>query len=114
MKKLFPLLLLFALLIPAFAKTKEAGSLTSPRELHALATLSQQLQAPAYRYIVEEVLLEERGGKDVIVVYTYANAEKHPGVKKTIPAQIDRITVIQQKIPVLVYYLDKHGYMIFP
>lgn len=105
MKRLLPLLLL-ALLTPALAVTKT--------ELRALATVSQQLSTDTYRFTVEEVLLDTYKGKDAIIVYTYVNAENHPRLLKTIPKQMYGVPVVQQRIPVRVYYVDKRGYMIFP
>lgn len=111
MKKLILIAMLLACLTPMFGGTKEAGSLTSPRELHALAKLSQQLNTNYYRFTVEEVLLDQVKGKDVLVVYVYVNA--HPRKLATIPKQVDRIPVVVQQIPVKVYYIDK-GRMVFP
>ena len=112
MRKFAIVALLFACLTPMFGSTKEAGSKTSPRELHALAKLTIQLRADYYRFTVDDVLLDQVNGKDVLIVYTYQNA--HQKKLATIPKQVDRVPVVLQRVPVIVYYVDSKGRMVFP
>lgn len=112
MKKLVWILLLLSSL-SLMAATKEAGSKTSSKELHALALATRQLTTSRYNLTVCEVELDTNSkGKDVIMVYVYHNGDER--VIKTIPRQIGGVPTEIEVVAVTVYYINARGHMVIP